>query len=345
MPVETIAYFDSSHDMPEEVISAAGFIPMKIMGDVHASNDPADQYLQKFFCPAARSFLTQALAQSSQWAGIIVAHGCDATNRHYDVWKLHVKTPFLYWFNSPIRSDAIAKRFYIEELKRLIAALETQYGISVTTDALRKAIIQSNELKKRLKSIAALRASKDIANREYYLLCAACVIQPKEACIELLQKTEAEWKSRPDFPSNKKRFYLTGSDVTYVEWMDLLDECGIRVVRDDLSIGERYFANSFPEREDPLEAIAEYYLTIPRPATKISLDGRIDYILRSLTETPVDGVLSQNLKFCEPYAYDAVTVNNELRGKGYKVLHLEREFTPSFDEQVKNRITAFTEMI
>ena len=123
--MDTIAYFDSSHDMPEEVISAAGFVPMKIMGDVHASNDPADQYLQKFFCPAARSFLTQALAQSSQWAGIIVAHGCDATNRHYDVWKLHVKTPFLYWFNSPIRSDAIAKRFYIEELKRLIAALET----------------------------------------------------------------------------------------------------------------------------------------------------------------------------------------------------------------------------
>jgi len=63
--MKTLAYFDSSHDMPEEVIAAAGFIPYKIFGDVHASNAPADQYLQPFFCPAARSFMTQALARSA----------------------------------------------------------------------------------------------------------------------------------------------------------------------------------------------------------------------------------------------------------------------------------------
>ncbi len=331
--------------MPEEVITAAGFSPMKIMGDVHASNDPADQYLQKFFCPAARSFLTQALAQSHQWAGIIVAHGCDATNRHYDVWKLHVKTPFLYWFNNPIRNDAVAKRFYIEELKRFIAALQRHYGISISNDALKKSIAQSNDIKMRLRELAKLRSMKDIANREYFTLVSACITKPKEECISLLQQAKSDWESRPEFPSHKKRFYLTGSDITYAEWMDLLDECGIRVVRDDLSIGERYFTNSFPEREDPLEAIADYYLTIPRPATKISLDGRIDFILQSLKQTHVDGVLSQNLKFCEPYAYDAVTVNNELRSNGYKVLHLEREFSPAFDQQVMNRIAAFTEIL
>lgn len=331
--------------MPEEVISAAGFTPMKIMGDVHASNDPADQYLQKFFCPAARSFLTEALAQSNSWAGIIIAHGCDATNRHFDVWKMHVQTPFLYWFNSPIRSDAVAKRFYIAELKRLIAAIEKQFGISISKENLKKAIAQSNDIKKRMRELAVLRASKDIANREYFMLAAACVTKPKDECIALLDAASSLWQNRPDFPSHKKRFYLTGSDVTYAEWMDLLDECGVRVVRDDLSIGERYFAHDFPEREDPLEAIADYYLTIPRPATKISLDGRINFIVQSLKETPVDGVLSQNLKFCEPYAYDAVTLNNELRVRGYKVLHLEREFTPAFDQQVINRIAAFTEML
>lgn len=343
--MHTIAYFDSSHDMPEEVISAAGFVPMKILGNVHSSNDPADQYLQKFFCPAARSFLTQAIAQSKQWAGIIVAHGCDATNRHFDVWKLHVNTPFLYWFNSPIRSDEVAKRFYIEELKRLISALEKQYKISISKESLKKSIAQSNEIKKKLRNVASLRASKDITNREYFALVSACIIKPKAECIALLEKAEADWKNRPDFPSHKKRFYLTGSDVTYVEWMDLLDECNIRAVRDDLSIGERYFAHSIPEKEDPLEAIADYYLTIPRPATKISLDGRINYILQSLKETFVEGILSQNLKFCEPYAYDAVPVNNELRAKGYKVLHLEREFSPALDQQVINRLSAFTEML
>ncbi|MCX7678413.1 MAG: 2-hydroxyacyl-CoA dehydratase family protein [Spirochaetes bacterium] len=340
-----LAYFDSSHDMPEEIIIAAGFTPMKIMGDVHQPNDPADQYLQKFFCPAARSFLTQALAQSAQWAGIVVAHGCDATNRHYDVWKRHVQTPFLYWFNSPIRNDDIAKRFYIAELKRLIAALEKHFNISISHDNLKSAIAQSNEIKIRLKTIAALRSTKDISNSEYFNTIVACLTKPKNECIDLLKQIEVEWKNRPPFPQNKKRFYLTGSDITYVEWMELLDECSIRIVRDDLSIGERYFTTTIPEGNDPLEAIAEYYLTIPRPATKISLDGRIEFIVNSLRETPVDAVLSQNLKFCEPYAYDAVPVNNELRKRGFKVLHLEREFTPLFDQQVINRISAFREML
>lgn len=340
-----IAYFDSSHDMPEEIISAAGFTPVKIMGDVNKPNDPADQYLQKFFCPAARSFLTQALADAHKWAGIVIAHGCDATNRHFDVWKRHVQTPFLYWFNSPLRNDEIAKRFYVAELKRLCAAIENHFHISISKDALKTAIAQSNEIKRRLKALADLRATKDIANSEYFNTVVACLTQPKKDCLTLLAKTEEEWKNRPHFPPNKKRFYLTGSDVTYVEWMELLDDCGIRIVRDDLSIGERYFFSQIPEKEDPLEAIAEYYLTIPRPATKLTLDGRIDFILQSLHETKVDAVLSQNLKFCEPYAYDAVPVNNELRTRGFKVLHIEREFTSLRDQQVMNRIAAFSEML
>ncbi len=343
--VKTIAYFDSSHDMPEEVIDAAGFIPVKIMGDVHKSNDPADQYLPKFFCPAARSWLTEALSRSGDWEGIVFAHGCDATNRHFDVWKLHVQTPFLYWFNSPIKTDAVAARFFRKELERLIAALEKQFGTQVMEECLREALRKSNEVKKRLRELSALRSTKDVSNREYLEIITHCLSSSKDASIAALDSALNEWKSRGPFPAGKRRFYLTGSDITYPEFMDLLDECGIRVVRDDLSLGERYFATSFTETGDPLNAIVDYYMNIPRPATKLSIGGRVDFILKSLEETPVDAVLSQNLKFCEPYAYDSVIVNDEIREKGFRVLHLEREFTPVTDHQVMNRITAFTEML
>jgi benzoyl-CoA reductase/2-hydroxyglutaryl-CoA dehydratase subunit BcrC/BadD/HgdB len=80
-----IAYFDSSHDMPEEILMAAGKIPYKILGDVHTPNDPADKYLFETFCPAARSFLTEALCSPNKWEGIVAAHGCDATHRQFDV--------------------------------------------------------------------------------------------------------------------------------------------------------------------------------------------------------------------------------------------------------------------
>lgn len=331
--------------MPEEIISAAGFVPWKILGDVRASNDPADQFFPKFVCPAARSWLTEALSRSGEWAGIIFAHGCDATNRHYDVWKHHVKTPFLYWFNTPMKDDEPAARFFKNELGLIMDAVEKRFGVKITPEKIAGAIRSSNEVKKRLRKLAALRGTKDIANREYLEIVTKCLQFPKEECVALLDRTLSDWEGRGAFPQGKLRFYLTGSDVTYPEFMDLLDECNIRVVRDDLSIGERYFATLIPEKADPLDSIIEYYLNIPKPATKLNLGKRIDYILASLAETKPDAVLSQNLKFCEPYAYDAVTVNNEIREKGYKVLHLEREFTPVMDHQVMNRITAFTEML
>ena len=70
--MKRIAYFDSSHDMPTELISAAGFLPYKILGDVHAGTEAADLHLAKFFCPAARSWLAEALKDSGAWAGIIL---------------------------------------------------------------------------------------------------------------------------------------------------------------------------------------------------------------------------------------------------------------------------------
>ena len=343
--MKKLAYFDSSHEMPLEIIMAAGFTPYKILGDVHQSNDPADKYLSSFFCPAARSWLTEALAHSKEWAGIIFAQGCNSTNRHYDVWKVHVETPFLHWFGAPLLDNAAAKKYYRVELQRLISHLENQFGIKITPEKIGEAISKSNEIKKKLQQLSAFRALKDIPNRNYLAAVIKCLTYPVDEVSVWLDAEIKAWNSKPAFPSGKKRFLLTGSDITYVEWMDTLDDCGIRVVRDDLSVGERFFATLIPDKSDPLDALIEYYMNIPKPATRPTIQKRLDYLYKALGETKVDGVLSQNVKFCEPFAYDSVPVNNALKAKGYKVIHLERDFSPAADQQLANRLAAFVEMM
>lgn len=342
--MELIAYFDSSHDMPEEVIAAAGFVPYKILGDVHVPNDPADRYLSAFFCPAARSFLTEALAKAGQWAGIAVAQGCNATNRHYDVWKRHVRTPFLHWFNTPLKDDAAAVRFMKAEIWRLIDAIHHQFGVRVSDEMLADASRQSNALKKRLQVFSGLRAEKDTTNREYLEVLIKSMTLPRAEAIKAVDAAIDTMKNRGPFPRDKIKALLTGSDVTYPELMDQIDEAGFRVVRDDLSIGERYFATLIPEDGNPVEALARYYLTIPRPATKTGLRKRIEYLETALEQSGIRAVISQNLKFCEPYAYDAVLVNSALKAKGCRVLHVEREFSPTPDNQLATRLAAFAEM-
>jgi len=235
--MEKLAYFDTSHEMPLEIIMAAGFTPYKIMGDVHQSNDPADKHLSNFFCGAAKSWLTEALARSKEWAGIIFAHGCNNTNRHYDIWKVHVQTPFLHWFSAPLLESDAAKKYYRVELQRLISHLENQFNIKITPEKIREAIIKSNEIKKKLQRRSALRAQKDIPNRDYLAAMIKCLTNPVDEVSAWLDSEIAAWNSKPSFPSGKKQFLLTGSDITYVEWMDTLEDCGIRIVRDDLSVG------------------------------------------------------------------------------------------------------------
>ncbi|MHA1340144.1 MAG: 2-hydroxyacyl-CoA dehydratase family protein [Promethearchaeota archaeon] len=351
MEKKIIGYFDSSHDIPEEVIMAAGFIPQKILGDVHKPSELADQYLFNTFCPYARSVLNDALEAPTKWIGIIIAHGCDATNRQFDIWKYHVKTPFLYWFNKPLKTNKAAKKFLRKEIEALIKALTNYYNIKITDKSLELAIKISNETKFLLRKLSGLRAAKDIPNADYFNAVKMALIEEKEEENKRLNELIEEWSKRRDFPSNKKKVLLTGSDVNYVEFYELLDQCGLRVVRDDLSIGERYFQTSIPsvdnleDNSDNIDAIVEYHMKIPRPSTKHPSDERLSYILKCIKETEIDGVIVQNLKFCEPYAFDSVWITNSLKKQGIHVINLERDYSGEFDKQLENRLEAFREML
>lgn len=324
---------------------AAGLTPVKILGDVKVDNAPADQYLQNFLCPAARSFLTDALAHAGSWEGIVVAHGCDITHRSFDIWKNHVKTPFIHWLNVPMVYDRpSAAAFFKKELKTLMKALENQFKVSITPENLKAAIKESNEVKRRLQQLSALRATKDIPNREYFDACVKAVTMAKADAIKTLDALLKDWSARAAFPAGMKKVFLTGSDVTYPEFMDTLEAANIRAVRDDLSIGERYYAALIPEKDDPLDALVAYKFAMPRPATKNPPDPRTDYILAVLKESGLDTVVSQNVKFCEPYLFDTVHIEKILKSKGYKYIHLEREFSPVKDAQAINRLEAFIEM-
>jgi benzoyl-CoA reductase/2-hydroxyglutaryl-CoA dehydratase subunit BcrC/BadD/HgdB len=340
-----IAIFDSSHDAPEEIIMAAGKTPYKILGNVHTSNAPADKYLFETFYPAARSMLTEALNSSDQWQGIVFAHGCDATHRQFDIWKEHVKIPFIYFVNNPLsRVSKSSKKFYKIELKTFIKALEDKYKVEITKEKLTEAIQTSNKIKRVMQKLSILRSIKDIPNSEYFEMCKIAVQEDKTSLIPKLQNILNKWEDYSEFPSNFSPILLTGSDITYPDFMDLLEKAKLRLVRDDLSIGERYYATLIPDMDDPLDAIIEYQYLIPRPSTKHPVDPRLDYLLNAYNSSQIDGIVSQNLKFCEPYAYDSVWLSNTFKEKEIPSIHLERDYNAE-DQQLFTRLEAFRELL
>ena len=63
-----------------------------------------------------------------------------------------------------------------------------------------------------------------------------------------------------------------------------------------------------------------------------------------LAMTP-SGVISQNIKFCEVFAYDAPFLKSQLDVIQVPVIHLERDFTENIDQQISTRLEAFVELL
>ncbi len=339
------AYYDTGHEFPEEIVMAAGFTPYKILGDVHESTDLADRYVHNYICPFSRSALTEGMLKSNEWAGIAFCHGCDTTNNQFDIWKYHVETPFLYWINTPANNNGPARKFHVRELKRFIDHLEKAFNIDISNKKLGEAIRTSNRIKALLRGLGALRSKKDIPNPEYQQIMRKSIQTPKPELIRELESTLKDWEARPEFPSGMVPVLVTGSDISYPEWMEVLESAGLRCVRDDMSLGERYYAQSIPETGDPVEALVEYNSKIPQPPTRLPFEARLDYLLACLRETPVKGVVFQNLKFCEPHLLDLPYMTDQVKKAGYKVITIEREYTPVIDQQVVSRLETFREII
>ena len=342
---KVFAYYDTGHEFPEEIVMAAGFTPYKILGDVHEPTDHADRFVHNYICPFSRSALTEGMMKSGEWAGIAFCHGCDTTNRQYDIWKYHVETPFLYWINTPANNNKTSRLFHARELKRFIDHLEKKYGITISEDNLKKSIKTSNRIKDLLRQLASMRAKKDIPNPDYYQVVRKSVQMPKHELVNELESTLNDWQKRQAFPSDMVPVLVTGSDITYSEWMEVLEHAGLRIVRDDMSLGERYFAQSIPENGDPVEALVDYNSRIPQPPTRLPFEARLDYLFKCLRETPVKGVIYQTLKFCEPHLLDLPYLTDQIKKAGYKLITIEREYTPVIDQQVVSRLETFKEIL
>jgi benzoyl-CoA reductase/2-hydroxyglutaryl-CoA dehydratase subunit BcrC/BadD/HgdB len=339
------AYFDTGHEFSEEIVMAAGFTPRKILGNVHVANDPADRYVHNYICPFSRSCLTEGMARSGEWTGIAFCHGCDTTNNQYDIWKYHVKTDFLYWISTPAKTDATARAWHERELRRFIRHLEKHFQVTITDDKLSDAIRTSNRVKALMRRIAALRAEKDIPNATYFELARKCVQADKAETIRDLEAFLAAAPQLPPFPADREPVLVTGSDITCGEVMEILEAAGLRAVRDDLSLGERYFAEAIAEEGDPVKALVDYHARIPAPPTRIPFDARLAYLRACLKATPVKGIVYQILKFCEPHGLDLPFMTGELKKDGHKLIIIEREYTPTVDQQVVSRLESFREII
>mgnify|MGYP003739393677 CR=1 FL=1 len=145
--------------------------------------------------------------------------------------------------------------------------------------------------------------------------------------------------------------YLSGHlcQAPKLEVLDLIEECGVTVVDDDLYHGWRYVSTDVDTGGDPLRALARWYISrnwgAPCPTRidpKTDWDG---WLLKATRASGAQGMIVLMAKFCEPHYFYYPRIKSTFETAGLPHLLLETEHELIAAGNMRTRVESFVEML
>jgi len=344
--------------VPLEIVTAAGFMPFRIKGDVNEPITKADTEMETIVCPLVRSCFDMALKGNYDFLeGIVIPHACDSICRTYDVWKYTLNLPYAHFINMPHTTGDSSLDFYRDILNTFRTSLGRFAGKEISDQELARAVELHNRQRAKVRELYELRKASPplISGEEVARVLIAAISIPVAESIELLGDVIEEVGQRGRAPAPKKaRIMVIGAQVDSIAFIKLIEDSGAWVVADDLCPGAREFMSSVDLTADPIEGIAERYLRKVKCGRTYremkgnyeeDLEDRFGHMRRMIDDFKVDGVVLYIYKYCDPFGFEVPQIKSYIEAKGTPVLYLEDEYSMSTIGRLRTRVQAFLEML
>ena len=347
--------------IPETLLNLPGCFSSRLRAPRCVSTDIASYYMTTRNCPYVRSILERAIEGGYNYLeALFGAESCAAMERMEEHFVLihPVKNEkfFSTIIDPPMKGDENNLEYYKAQLKlKVVDKLQEELGIDVSEEAMKKAIEDHNEISRVITEIGDYRKldNPPITGYEFHVIQLVSQVCPHYLILPYLQETLEEIRTRepePKFPF-RARVALVGSEVDDPEFTKLIESCGAMVVAD------RYCFGSFPSREQiviqegetAFDAICRHYLhwnQCARFMDGMKIDQRHSEVKRLVDEFKADGVIYENMKFCEFWSYEKVLAShifvNELH---IPCCTIEKEYALGAVGQLRTRFQAFIESL
>jgi bzd-type benzoyl-CoA reductase N subunit len=337
--------------VPEEIIHAAGALPVRITGySQEMELEDGNAYLYINSCSFSRSCLQLGLKGEYDFLdGVVGGSTCDGARRLFDLWRNYIGTPFYHVLTVPRKYTQPAHDLYHSQVTQFKTHLEEFLGIQITDESLYQSIGVYNETRALFKSLYELRKldNPPISGAETMEALNACFRMPKELFNEWLRNLLEELATSENTHTSRARLMVVGSVMTNPEFIESIEEQGGLVVTDELCTSTRYWSDPVILDGDktPIEAISQRYLNNFPCARMFPSDERFNRILELVRDFRVDGVISQIIRYCVPYAHDLPLLTERLEAQGIPTLALDVEYGTSGSGQIRTRVQAFLEML
>lgn len=343
---------------PVEIISAAGFVPMRVKGSVNEPITTADTQMETIVCPVVRSCYDLTVKGNYKYlSGVIIPHACDSINRTYDIWKNTLDLPYTHMINMPHATDASSMSFYKEILKTFRNSLGKFAGKEITDTALTQAVQEHNRLRAKVQELYEFRKSSPplITGAEVTKVLVAVMSIPVLEAITLIDSVISEVKTRQVNQDHRmSRIMIVGADIDDAAFMSLVEDSGASVVVDDLCPGTREYWEKVEVTADPLDGIADRYLNHVKCGRTYReqkgtyaehLQDRYCHIGSFIKDFNVDGVILFIYKYCDSFGFEVPAIKDYIKTLDKPVLYLEDEYSQASMARLKTRVQAFLEIL
>jgi benzoyl-CoA reductase/2-hydroxyglutaryl-CoA dehydratase subunit BcrC/BadD/HgdB len=342
--------------VPLEIISAAGFIPFRIKGNVRESISDANRDMETIVCPVVRSCYEMMLKGAYDFIeGIVVPHACDSMCITHDIWRSTLQLPYFHVLNIPHGLAGGAREFFENSLRTFKMSLERYGGRIIEDDALEIEIAKYNHLRALARSLYKLQRDghSRLSGSQLVRTLVAVMSLPVNEGAALLEDVAADIIRSPlELASVVPRIMVTGSEQDDDGFDRIVEECGGAVVADFLCPGMREYREDVAQVGDPIVALAARYLNLHcartyREAETVqgSVEDRFGPIRELVTAHRVQGVIIRVHRYCDPYGLEVPALKKYLQELGVLVLYLEDDYLLRDTGRFRNRIQAFVEML
>ena len=351
--------------IPEVLLDVEGCFGVRLRAPRCTNPDLATYYMTNRSCPYSKSILERAFEGGYNFIDALLGQECCTTmnrmEQYFDYCKLIPKEKFFTSFiDMPLKKTSWHAGYFRRQIEqKIIEPLERVYGVDFSEEKLLAAIEQHNEVCRIISEIGDMRKlpNPPVTGYEFHVIQLVSLTCPKDLILPYLRETLEEIKSRepePKFPF-RARVMVAGSEIDDPDFTKLLEGCGAYVAAD------RYCFGSIPGREeiivkpgeDILQAIADHYIQTnqcPRSMGPENVVARKQFLYKIAQEYGAEGVIVENMKFCEYWGYERAQAAQWMRD-GFSlpgtlpVCQIEKDYTNAATGQLRTRFQAFVESL
>ena len=341
---------------PLELLDGMGFRSVWLPPILRNRYTKADSMIQTFMCSRSKSFIDVLAGEDIDVAAIGAVTDCDAKDVIPGILEAGGNRVPSVTLRVPIRMDSsLSVDYSFNAVKQWVIEAQEVFGRKINAKLLAQSCALRTEARAKITSLFEGIGTEVDPVFAYAAAISSQVMEP-QAFLDALG--EGPWP-KPENTRKMVPILLSGSEMPHIALIEELADMGAMVVLDDTETGSR--ASSRPAKhphcddaetrdsfdlEGLLEVVgAGLVFRDHGPTNVVSAGTRMQTIVSSAMHRHVKVAILGLFKFCDPHAFEAPSMIDQLKMAGVRSLVIETDKEKGLLAREKTRVQTLLESV